>query len=289
MKPEVASNALAPLGQGKHVVQLSGPVSRKRLMLRAACRMRCSFSTSAIRTKPSPCSPKPMPGETATSAFSTSSVENSTLPRPGKLPGMGVHANIEARGGGMSQPARPKDFHQHIAPALIGFAHLADTVVGPVERGRRRDLDRRESAIIEVGFDPAERGNDALIPHRKADPPAGHGIGLGHRCELDRDVHCARHLQHRRRRSPVEIDFRISEIREQKHAVLLGERDQVFVEVEIGHIRCRIRGIADDHRDGFWDGVHDGALKAAKNAGVGSEWTERITPPAMRNPNAWIG
>ena len=28
-------------------------------MLRAACRMRCSFSTSAMRTKLSPCSPKP--------------------------------------------------------------------------------------------------------------------------------------------------------------------------------------------------------------------------------------
>ena len=49
-------------------------------MLRAAWRMRCSFSTSAIRTYPSPCSPKPTPGETATSAFSTRSVENSTLP-----------------------------------------------------------------------------------------------------------------------------------------------------------------------------------------------------------------
>ena len=41
--------------------------------------MRCSFSTSAMRTKPSPYSPKPIPGETATSAFSTSSVEFSTI------------------------------------------------------------------------------------------------------------------------------------------------------------------------------------------------------------------
>ena len=49
-------------------------------MLRAAWRMRCSFSTSAMRTKPSPRSPNPVPGDTATSAFSTSSLENSTLP-----------------------------------------------------------------------------------------------------------------------------------------------------------------------------------------------------------------
>ena len=36
--------------------------SRKRRTLRAAWRMRCSFSTSAMRTYSSPCSPKPMPG-----------------------------------------------------------------------------------------------------------------------------------------------------------------------------------------------------------------------------------
>ena len=28
---------------------------------------------------------------------------------------------------------------------------------------------------------------------------------------------------------------------------------------------------------------------ASKNCGVGSDGTERITPPAIRNPKAWIG
>jgi hypothetical protein len=28
---------------------------------------------------------------------------------------------------------------------------------------------------------------------------------------------------------------------------------------------------------------------AGKNAGVGSHGSERITPPAMRKPKAWIG
>src|ERR1022692_1277499 len=41
---------------------------------RVACRMRCSFSTSAKRTYPSPSGPNPIPGETATSAFSISSL-----------------------------------------------------------------------------------------------------------------------------------------------------------------------------------------------------------------------
>src|SRR6185369_2371048 len=85
-----------------------GAVSRKRRMLRAAWRIRCSFSTSAMRTKPSPRSPKPVPGETATSAFSTSSFENSTLPMSRNGSGIGDQANIDAVGGGTSQPARLK-------------------------------------------------------------------------------------------------------------------------------------------------------------------------------------
>ncbi len=38
------------LASGTTLCSLSGAVSRKRRMLRAACRMRCSFSTSAMRT-----------------------------------------------------------------------------------------------------------------------------------------------------------------------------------------------------------------------------------------------
>jgi hypothetical protein len=71
--------------------------------------MRCSFSTSAMRTYPSPYSPKPVPGDTATSAFSTRSVENSTLPRVWNGSGIGAQANMEARGDGIIQPARAKD------------------------------------------------------------------------------------------------------------------------------------------------------------------------------------
>src|SRR6202012_5924253 len=67
------------LARGTTLCNFSGPVSRKRRKLRAAWRIRCSFSTSAIRTEPSPCSPKPMPGETATSAFSINRVENSMV------------------------------------------------------------------------------------------------------------------------------------------------------------------------------------------------------------------
>ena len=47
-------------------------------------------------------------GETATSAFSINKVENSTVSRVRNASGNGAQANIEARGAGTSQPARPK-------------------------------------------------------------------------------------------------------------------------------------------------------------------------------------
>ena len=53
---------------------------RARLMPRTAWLMRCSFSTSAKRTKPSPPGPNPTPGDTATFASRTSSLANSRLP-----------------------------------------------------------------------------------------------------------------------------------------------------------------------------------------------------------------
>ena len=60
----------------------SRPLRRKWLMDRVACRIRCSFSTKAKRTNPSPIGPNPMPGDTPTSAFSISSFENSSDPIP---------------------------------------------------------------------------------------------------------------------------------------------------------------------------------------------------------------
>src|SRR5437870_6898291 len=78
---------------------------RKVLMLRVAWRRRWRFSTRAMRTKPSPYSPKPIPGDTATLARSSKSFEKARLPMPRYSAGTGAQANIEAAGGGTSQPA----------------------------------------------------------------------------------------------------------------------------------------------------------------------------------------
>src|SRR5207244_3627732 len=71
-----------------------------------AWRMRCSFSISAKRTWPSPNGPKPTPGETATSAFSISSFENSSDLPCAYGSGTGAQTNIEPCGGSTGQPAR---------------------------------------------------------------------------------------------------------------------------------------------------------------------------------------
>ncbi len=78
-----------------------------------------------------------------------------------------------------------------------------------------------------------QRLDQPLVADGKAHAPARHGIGLGERGELDRDIHGARNLQDRRRRLALEIDLGISEIGEHDQIVLLGEADDLPIEIEI--------------------------------------------------------
>src|ERR1019366_4713733 len=121
--------------------------------------------------------------------------------------------------------------HQHVAAALVRFAHLLDAIVGTVERRDGRHLHRREGAVIEIGFHPRQRRDHALVADREADAPARHRKRLRHRSEFDRDIHRARHLQQRGWRIAVEIDFRVSQIGQYQDTVLLREGDQVLIEV----------------------------------------------------------
>jgi hypothetical protein len=74
-----------PAMRGPGMARLSSAASRPssrnmRLMLRRACRVRCSFSIRPKRTWPSPYSPKPIPGDTATLASRSSFLLNSREP-----------------------------------------------------------------------------------------------------------------------------------------------------------------------------------------------------------------
>src|SRR5262249_48620975 len=73
-----------------------------------------------------------------------------------------------------------KALHEHIPSPLVGLAHLADAVLGTVERRGCRHLHRRERAIVEIGLHPRQRRDDALVADRKSHPPPGHRKGLRH-------------------------------------------------------------------------------------------------------------
>ena len=77
-------------------------------MPRTAWPMRCSFSTSAKRTNPSPPGPKPTPGEIATPASGTSILANSRLPISSYGSGIGAQTNIVPRGRSISHPQRAR-------------------------------------------------------------------------------------------------------------------------------------------------------------------------------------
>src|SRR5215831_5817272 len=87
-----------------------------------------------------------------------------------------------------------KAFDQHVTATPVRVAHLANAVIGPVQGGGGGDLNRRESTVVEIGFDSRQRRDDAVIADRKSDPPARHRIGLRHRRELDRNIDRAGHL-----------------------------------------------------------------------------------------------
>src|SRR5208282_1458917 len=75
-------------------------------MPRIAWRVRCSFSISAKRTKPSPSAPKPTPGDTAIFASAIRNLANSIEPIARNGSGIGAHTNIVALGFSTGHPAR---------------------------------------------------------------------------------------------------------------------------------------------------------------------------------------
>ena len=198
-----------------------------------ACRMRCLFSTMAMRTCASPCSPKPMPGDTATLACVSRSLEKASEPSSANALGIGAQANMMADGAGSVPARRGQALDQHVAALLVGVARLDDAVLRAVERRRRGDLDRREGAVVEVRLDAGQRLDQRLVAGGEADAPARHRVGLAHRGELDGDVARARHLQHRRRRIAVEIDLGIGEVAQDPDALAFAEIDDRGIEVEI--------------------------------------------------------
>src|SRR3546814_10520909 len=58
-------------------------------------------------------------------------------------------------------------FDHHVAALLIQLAVPRDDILRAVERGAGRGLDGREGAVVEVGFDPRHRRDQALVADRE--------------------------------------------------------------------------------------------------------------------------
>ena len=76
----------------------------------------------------------------------------------------GEHARL---GDGDVPAGAAEAFDQHVAALLVERAVVLDDVLRAVERGHRRRLDRREGAIIEIGFHPGERLDQPALPTAK--------------------------------------------------------------------------------------------------------------------------
>ena len=86
-------------------------------------------------------------------------------------------------------PADPVEpVAQGVAPGLVDLVDLL-RVVGRLVHGHDgRDLDRLERPVVEVALELGQGLDDLGVAHEEADPPPGHGEGLGHGVELDRHV-----------------------------------------------------------------------------------------------------
>jgi len=113
-----------------------------------------------MRTKPSPCSPNRC-RHTRSLPFRSAEWKIRRC-RGCEWLWQRRHANIDARGGGMVQPAG-QSFDQHVASAPVSVAHLANAVIGR-SGPRRGNLNRRESAVVEIGFDARRAATMRSLP-----------------------------------------------------------------------------------------------------------------------------
>src|SRR6266849_535588 len=68
--------------------------------------------------------------------------------------------------------------HEDVAALLMELDDVAHHGLLALQRDDGRDLDGLESAVVEVGLDPAEGVDHSGIAAHEAHPPAGHVVGL---------------------------------------------------------------------------------------------------------------
>src|SRR5579859_3872001 len=202
----------------------------------------------------------------------------------------GLAEGFRNRGPGEHRGGRDRNFppgprhggDKDIPARLVGGPDLGHAVLRSVEGGGGGDLDRREGPIVEVGLHPGEGGAHALVAYHHPHAPAGHGVGLGERIDLDRDVTGAVDLKDRRRWIVFKVDFGIGDVRQHEHVVLARQGYRVLVEVEVHPLRGRVGRIADDEDARGRRRVADGPADA-REIGLGREGRYVADHPARHD------
>ena len=171
----------------------------------------------------------------------------------------------------------------------VDLADLGRVVGGLAQRDDRRDLDRLEGAVVEVGLELRERGDDVGPAEREAHAPAGHREGLRQAVELDRAVERAVGGEHRRRHVAVEGDVGVGEVVDEHELALAREVDEPLHQLGRGDRRRRVVRERDDHdaRRGL-RGAH-GLLDRAEQVVVLERARATTVAPARRGATRWIG
>ena len=213
--------------------------------------MRCSFSMSAKRTKPSPPGPKPAPGDSGHLAVPHH--HRAELDRVHLLVGLGDRRPDEHR------PLRLRDVpadaaepvEQRVPPGLVGGADLLRVVRRLVHRDRGGDLDGLERAVVEVALELHQRLHDLGVADHERAAPAGHREALRHRVQLDRALLGPVGLQDRRRVVAVEADVGVGEVVHDDHLPLPAEVDHPLHELQVDARPGRVVREGDDEHAGL--------------------------------------
>ena len=184
--------------------------------------------------------PKPMPGDTATWAFSRSSLANSSEPRVAETLGDGRPDEHGAAWLIHGPTGAAQAVDQDVAAFLIGRADLPGVLFAFAQGDDGGDLDGLEDAVIQIALDARQGADHARIAHAEAHAPSRHVVAFRHGEDLHGDILGAFHLQDAGRLIAVEAQVGVGEIVDDHGAVVARPG---------GPIRGRNR----DRRKWWWD------------------------------------
>ena len=247
--------------------------------------MRCSFSTSAKRTWPSP--PGAEPG-----AGADRDLRLAQEPQRERLRALGAerlghlgpdeHRALRR----LHRPASAGEAAaEPVPPGAVELADLERVLRRLVHGHDRRDLDRLEGAVVEIGLQSPEPREHLRVAEGKPDAPAGHRKALRQGVQLDGDFARAFGPEDRRRLVAVVGEVGVREVVDDEELALACEVDDLLHQLRCRDRTRRVVREGDDERPGLDAGAavrgvelrHEVAAEAeALDGGAGEQRREAV-------------